>query len=454
MVHPKTTGSLISRFRAGFAGVDGVDLYLTRNLSMTFFVNVAGKGMTFVTGVLLARLMGPSNLGVYAMALAVAQLLRLPSALGLPGVVARYVPVYEVEENWGLLRGLLLRAVQLTLSLSVVATITGSIVVWFLNGWLEHEKAVSLWLALAMIPIFDFSVLRSAALQGLRRVVFAQIPDILLRPMLLIVFLGVAWSLTATALFVPVFTLALYLLAVIFSFILGMVLLMRAIPQPTWQTVTQTDYRRWGKSLLPFMLLYTMQLVLSQVDIVMLSLLSTDTAVGLYRVASQGAELMSFTLGIVNVVIQPMIARLHTLGDHARLQQMITHTTRLSVAVTLPLALLLVSFGPWLLSTVFGAPYRLSYAPMTILAGGQLFNVAVGSVGLLLFMTGNERDAARAISLAVVLNVALDFALIPDFGTEGAAIASTASLIAWNMFLFNRVRQRLGLHPTVFGAHL
>jgi O-antigen/teichoic acid export membrane protein len=441
--------SVVTRFTA----TDGLDAYLARGLSATFFISIAGKGLTFLTGVLLARLMGPTNLGVYAMALAVAQLLRLPSALGLPGVVVRYVPVYDVEEDWGLLRGLLLRAVQFTLSLSVVSAVAGSIVVWLLAAWLGSEKTVALWLALWMIPILDFSVLRNAALQGLRRVALAQIPDVLLRPIFFLGLLGIAWKITSGATFGPVLTLALYLLAVAISFFLGMKLLGRAVPQPVWKSVTRTDYPRWRNSLLPFMLLYTMQLALSQVDILMLSALSTDASVGLYRVAWQGAELISFMLGIVNVVIQPMIARLHTQGDHTRLQRMVTITARLSAGITLPIALLLVVLGPWLLSIVFGDPYRMSYAPMTILVAGQLVNVAAGSVALLLFMTGHEHDAARAISLAALINVVMDLALIPRFGIEGAAIASAVSLITWNLTLLYRVRQRLGINPTVFRSY-
>jgi O-antigen/teichoic acid export membrane protein len=47
----------------------------------------------------------------------------------------------------------------------------------------------------------------------------------------------------------------------------------------------------------------------------------------------------------------------------------------------------------------------------------------------------------------------MDLALIPRFGIEGAAIASAVSLITWNLTLLYRVRQRLGINPTVFRSY-
>lgn len=454
MSPPKTQDSPKVRWIARLVGCEGLNSYLARGLSGTFFISVVGKGMAFVTAIVLARLMGPANLGVYAMALAVAQLLRLPSAMGLPGLVVRYVSAYEAQERWDLLRGLLRRTSQITLILSTVVAIIGSAVVWALNNRLGPEKSAALWIALWMIPLLDGSGIRGAALQGLRRVVLAQIPDVLVRPVLFLVLVGIAWKFTGSALLTPMLTIGLYFVAVAVPFALGIVLLFRAVPAIVWKSSFATDYTRWRGSLLPFMLLHTSNLLVSQIDTLMLSAFSTDSSVGLYRVAWQGGEVISFALVIVNIVIQPMISRLYTQGDYARLQRMVTLTARLVAAITFPLALFLIILGPWLLPLIFGSAYQASYPPMAILIAGQLINVAAGSVGLLLFMTGHESDAARAIGLAAVINVVLDWVLIPYFGVEGAAVASTVSLMGWNVYLFRRVRRRLGIDPTVFGRRL
>ena len=48
-------------------------------------------------------------------------------------------------------------------------------------------------------------------------------------------------------------------------------------------------------------------------------------------------------------------------------------------------------------------------------------------------MTGKEKLFQNILILALFLNIGLNFLLIPNHGIEGAAIASSASIIFWNL---------------------
>jgi len=85
------------------------------------------------------------------------------------------------------------------------------------------------------------------------------------------------------------------------------------------------------------------------------------------------------------------------------------------------------------------------------LSVGQLINAATGSVGLLLIMTGYERDAAICVGISAVLNVVLNATLIPKWGLTGAAIATTSSMMVWNILLAIWVYRRLRIHSTALG---
>ena len=74
-----------------------------------------------------------------------------------------------------------------------------------------------------------------------------------------------------------------------------------------------------------------------------------------------------------------------------------------------------------------------------------------GPVGVTLYMTGHESIANRIFTASAVLNVILNFALIPRFGIVGAAVATSISLIAWNLGLWVVVRRRLKLRPSAIG---
>jgi O-antigen/teichoic acid export membrane protein len=145
------------------------------------------------------------------------------------------------------------------------------------------------------------------------------------------------------------------------------------------------------------------------------------------------------------MVLAPHFARLHAQNDTARLQRLVTMSTRAILLFSVPVVLVIGVFGETLLEVVFGAEYRRGYETLTVLAIGQLANAATGSVAVLLNMTGFERDTAKGFSVSALLNIALNLALIPLFGMMGAALASAISTTLWNGVLVWLVYRRLGI---------
>ncbi len=107
-------------------------------------------------------------------------------------------------------------------------------------------------------------------------------------------------------------------------------------------------------------------------------------------------------------------------------------------------------FGVTLLELFFGQEFVLSYVPLLLLFGGQLVSSAVGSVGFLLIMTGNERVVAKAFTVGALTNIALNVLLIPRFGTVGAAVATSASMATWSILLWSAAKTTLGIDSIAF----
>lgn len=436
-----------------FSSDSGLSAYLARGLSAIFLINIGGKLVAFIIGVVLARLMGPNGLGIYAAVFAVIQLLRLPTSMGMPALIVRYAAVYDVEQRWGLLHGLFKRSLFYTASFSFVLSVIGAAIVWIFHARLGMEKTSTFLVAMVMLPFLDLSVLRSAALQGLRRVVLARVPDGLLRPVLFLFVIVLIWQFDRALPLSPALAMTMQLACLILAFIVGTVFLVKAMPMSVRNTVPVYEDKKWLTTLLPFIFLGAGQLLLSQTDILVLSIMNGDTSAGLYKVAWQGAELVVFMLGIVNAVIQPMISRLYAQHDRENLLYLVTKTARLSLIVTIPIIILLLILGRWLLSNVFGDIYAHSYPAMFILILGQAINVIAGSVGMLLNMTGHERDTTYVVFTAAMLNLVMDIILIPRFGMIGAAVSTATSLIFWNLVLYWRVKICLGIDASFMGFH-
>lgn len=421
-----------------------------KGASGTFALKVAGTGLSFVISVLLARLLGARGYGTYTYALAWIGLLSVPAIMGLDKLLIREVAAYQVRSARGLTRGLLRRSNQAVLLISLLIALGAAIVSWFLIDLTNNfQLLLAFWISLLLLPLTALTRIRQAAMQGLRYVVSAQVPEMLLRPVLFIALIGGAYLLIGSRLNAP-WIMALQAAAAGVAFLVGAVLLGRALPATVKTAPPDYKTKYWFYSALPLLLVGGMQVINAQTDMVMLGSIKGVEAAGVYRVATRGADLIAFVLVSVNTALAPTIATLYTAGEMQRLQRIVTRSTRVVFLLSLPLALGLIAFGNWFL-LIFGQGFLQGDIALTVLSVGQLFNASMGSVGILLIMTGYERDAAMGVGVSALLNVALNALLIPPLGLEGAAVATATSIIVWNLLLAIWVYRRLGIHTTALG---
>ncbi len=415
---------------------------LVRGGAGSLTLKVASAGLGLLLAIVLARTLGPEGYGVYAFALSLVTLLAIPAQMGLPILLVREIARYQQRREWGLLRGILTRANQGALAISITLGLAAAGMAWGPWSDLDPLQLETFAWALALLPLIALGNLRGAALRGLRRIVPGLLPELALRPGLLLAAVGVA---AIIGILTPPVAMALHVAAAAVAFIIGALLLLRSLPAQARRSRPEFDTRRWAYSLLPLSLLAGMQVINSQTGVVLLGLLRTPEDVGLYRVAVQGATLVTFMLTAINLVIAPHIAHLHASGDRRRLQKMITRSARLALLAALPTAAVFVFFGDKVLGAVLGAAYVPAYVPLAILCVGQLFSAAMGPVVLILNMTGHERDSAKVVAATATVNVGLCASLIPGFAGLGAAIASAAALIVKSSLLAVLAYRRTGL---------
>lgn len=419
----------------------------------SFLLMLAAKGVMLLGNILLARWLGATGYGVYASSMATLLLLSVPVALGLPILVVRMLASYGAQQQWGLMRGILTRANQTVFVLSVLVAGLGAIGVWALSGQLSPSETDTLWWTMALLPVTGLSALRAAALRGLHHVVLGELPDKLLTPSLFVTLLalmaaGIHFRVVALSL-TPGLVMAARFAATAIAFVIGSWLLLRHLPTSLRFAAPRYETSAWAKAAWPLLLVGGMGIINAQTDVFMLATMQGSSAAGVYRTASTAASLVALTLMVVNTASQPIISQLYASGDIKRLQRVITATARITLLLALPVAVIFIVFGRQILGLVFGSEFERGALCLTILCLAQLVNAAAGLVGTILNMTGFEKDTAVGRTLGALLNVALNAAFIPIWGIEGAAVATSISVVVWNLFLIRRVRVRTGLRSTV-----
>jgi O-antigen/teichoic acid export membrane protein len=173
-------------------------------------------------------------------------------------------------------------------------------------------------------------------------------------------------------------------------------------------------------------------LLMQSFDVLMLKQFENYTVVAIYSVAVKLTLLLSVALASVNAVLAPKIAEDYNQGDKKALAAKIKKSTRLIFVSTAPAIVILALGADWILSW-FGSAYVAAKSPLLILLLGQAVNTLCGSVGVYLNMTSKQKVFQWIVASALVLNVALNAYLIPIYGMIGAAWATAASMMAWNI---------------------
>jgi O-antigen/teichoic acid export membrane protein len=441
-----------ARLRKLWGGQGSLRQHLAQAAAGSAALALSSKLLMLLTSVLLARWMGAADYGVYATAMALVLLLTVPTGLGLPTLVIRLLAAYRVHQQWGLMRGLLVRGNQAVLGASLVMALIAGAVIWRLGDWLGLAHTAVYILAMALIPLTALGAMRSAALRGLHHVILGQLPENLVVPALFLALAAGWWlMLGGSAKLSPELAILARLLATAAAFGVGVVLLLRRIPAAVRRAAPEYQPHAWARAALPLLFIAGINIVNGQTDILMLAALRGSASAGVYQAAVRGAELVAFSLVIVNMAIQPSLARLHAAGDKARLQRLATWGARSATAAALPLAVVMIFWGRPIMAAVFGASFTRGAIALAILSAAQLVNAFTGPANSLLDMTGHQDDTLKAMAVGVFTNVALNALLIPSWDIAGAAVATGASLIVWNLLLVILVRRRLGLDATALG---
>lgn len=421
---------------------------LLRGATGTFGLKVASVVLALATSMVLTRLLGAKGYGDYAYATTWLKSLVIIGVVGSDQLLVRELAVRTTLADWTHMRGLLRFANVSGLIASVVLAVVAALVAALLFDNDPVARACFL-IAVAILPVATLSRLRQGALRGLDHAVLSQLPEMLIQPLLIVLFIvGAGWVLGSG--FSAVTATMLHAVGVVVAFACGALLLRAKLPQSVRQAQLAFDTPAWLRSALPLLLVGGMNVINVRIDTIMLGALRGTEEVGIYAVVTRGAEFVSFPLLATNAVMAPTIAALYAQGEMARLQRFVVNGARMAFAGSAAIAAALIGFGALFLG-LFGPEFGVGRPILTILSLAQLFNVGVGAVGLMLMMTGHERDVARGVALGAAINFTLNLLLVPRWGLLGAAAASTTALLTWNSILVWFVYRRLGVHSTIFG---
>lgn len=406
---------LLQRLQTG----SGLRAQLARGALGGLVVSIAGIGVGFLAQVAIARTLGVAQFGVYAWALAAVNSLLLVCCSGLDGLMVRKLPSYLHDGQHGQARGLLLfsgywiggSALLAGLGLYVLALVLPTLM---LPGSLN-----TLTVSILVLPLFALGSLRQAVLRALKRVARGQLLEAVVRPVFLVLFVGVLVYLLDDAATASTVMLA-QLAASALVFAIGGFWMLKALPAQTKAAVPVWSGRSWLQESIPFLAISGASAVSRQVGMLALGAVGTASDTGIFAAMSRIADFSLMGSYAVSAIAAPLIVEVLKKNDKAGLAQVMKWGTRGSFAFAVAVVLGIGLFGEWILAA-FGKGFAGGKEVLYLMLAGQLLWAFAGLSGFLLSMSGHAKVVAVIGWVSAVCNLFICVVFVPRFGAHAAA---------------------------------
>ena len=413
---------------------------LLSGASVVFFIKFFGAILAVLSNILLSRFLGAENVGIYFLSLTVVNIAIVISMFGLSNAIIKYSAQSYAKRDWESLLGLHRNSAAI---ITFTATISTLLIIllapWFASSFF-HKPELSAplrWMALIVLPT-NFIGIYICIFKGMQNIVPATIAESLVVSLLMIVLLLIFKDI------INVSTAAMCLVAATVTNLFFGVIIWRMIISDQKRSRKYFDIKKLLQTSLPLYAVALMNMVMSMSDIVMLGLWQDSHVIGIYGVALRIAAVSSMCLVVVNTIVAPKFSILYEKGDYDALSQIARASTFLMVIIAALFLILFISI-PGIVLSLFGEEFVAGKTILIILAIGQFVVLSTGPVAALLMMTGHEKFHRNTTIYCAVLNIVLNFMLIPAYGGVGAAFATAFSLSLKNILAVLHVRKQLNI---------
>src|SRR5438128_4695840 len=161
-----------------------VSAVMATGVAWSIGVTVMGAAASFVAQVILARSLQATRYGVYSYLLAWVNVAVLCGKLEFDTAAIRFIGAYDGQRQDGLVHGFLRYGWRVVAGTATGVALIAGLAAWLLRAHLPTETVGGVWAAAGLVPLVSLLAFSSSALQGFRRVPQAQLPQLVLRPVL------------------------------------------------------------------------------------------------------------------------------------------------------------------------------------------------------------------------------------------------------------------------------
>ena len=436
---------------------------IAKSGAFVFLALIFSKILVYVYRVIIARYYGAEVYGLFSLAIMVSGIIIAFALFGLVEGILRFVQRYRgIKKDKNIIY--MLKYVNKVL---LITSIIAGVLLFFFSGFIAekifHNPSLSIFLKIfsLLIPVSVFSDVYIATIRAYEKIgwhsflsyVFHNLIKLVI--LVLFIYLGlrgdnaIAYS---------------YLIGITANLIFAYIIVKRTIPKIYLNKKNNLKTEE-SKSIRDELFSYSIPLIFSSVialifhwiDSFSLGYLKGAVEVGLYNAAVPIAGLLSIAPELFIKLFFPIINREYSKNNLEVIKELSKQVTKWIFIINLPLMILLILFPGAAINLIFGNEYLAAENSLRILAIGGLISSIFSIIPYrLISMTGKSKSLLINITIFGIVNVFLNFVLIPmeniwfidnANGLNGAAIATLISISLSSFLLTMQSKKYLSIIP-------
>ena len=372
---------------------------------------------------LIARLLGIENFGVYALLLTVVELVALISGFSYGDFLTR-----EVAKDPQLAWPLATRITQIRFAYSIPCVAIAVLVLAALRfpaALIVNAALLSLTLMPRVVGDSVQGIMK--ALQRFRPLLWVELAQ------------GAIMLSVAPLLILKGFGLKGVIVAEVIAASAGaMIAVLAVVPALDFKSIQSRSFRELARSTLAFNVYPFIATIYDRLDIVLLSKLAGNIATAVYSVPYRVfASLSIIPYGVMGALLPVFSAS----GMNRETRQDCARAMKFLYLIALQVVLLVLAFARPAILAVLGQGYSGSIMTIKILAWASIPVFLNHALNILLLAAHKEKIFVWTATICTVFNVSANLVLIPRFSFIGAAVATLLTeilLFAQNCLLVQR----------------
>ena len=388
-----------------------------------FWGLVVSSVISAVGTVIIARVLSPSEYGLYTIALVAPSLIATFRDWGINSAMVKYTSQYNAENKPADVKNILAAGLVFETILGLALSILSFLLSGFLATTVYQRPAIVPLIQIASFTILTGALMSAvqAAFTGMEKLAPNSLTLVCQSAIKTVLVLGlVILGLGAYGATVGTTT------ASLIAGLIG-VLLMWTIYKDLPKPIKGDDGLRIAENIrvmfrygLPLSLSSILSGFLAQFYSFLIPIYATDLMIGNYSVATNFIVLITFFATPITTMMFPAFSKLDPQKENETLQNVFQYSVRYSALIVVPVATAIMVLAQPAVSTLFGDKYSEAPLFLSLLAITYLY-VAFGSLstGNLINSQGETKLNLKLTLITLAIGFTLSLILIPQFGITG-----------------------------------